>query len=103
MAAAVSCGSSTPGNRKTTTWEKDLLAGSAYRNDVDVGDDAGSVCTGHPVGMMPKAGVDMLGVCLQKPGEDRALCLINCGLQRCGVVFLFLFLLGLVGRGAAGS
>lgn len=62
MAAAVSCGRTTPGNRKTTTWEKDLLLGSVYRNDVGEGVDTGSVMTGQPVGMMPKAGVDILEV-----------------------------------------
>lgn len=62
MAAAVSCGRTTPGSRKTTTWEKDLLLGSVYRNDVGEGVDTGSVMTGQPVGMMPKAGVDILEV-----------------------------------------
>lgn len=62
MAAAVSCGRTTPGNRKTTTWEKDLLLGSVYRNDVGEGVDTGSVTTGQPAGMMPKAGVDILEV-----------------------------------------
>lgn len=84
MAAAVSCGKTTPGSRKTTTWEKDLL-GRVYRNDVGEGVDAGSVIMGQPVGMMPKAGVDILEVVdSSKTGKLKRAETMLCQIITCG-------------------
>lgn len=59
IAAAVSGGKTTPGNRNTTTCEKGFVFGSVYKKDVGDGVEAASVITEQPVGMMPK-GADIV-------------------------------------------